>query len=240
MTAETPPGWYADPMGRFDHRYWNGTTWTDHVSRGGAQSTDALSAPTVSEPTAPIPPVTETPVAQTQAAMPPVAETPVAVPTGTAPVRMCPHCRAQSTTAAPTCPTCGKNFRSSSKWPWVLVAVFVVMAVGFFGCVALVGTAADRAVDVADRTLRTLSEEQARHAITRSQFDAVELGTSRADVVDQLGRQPADSQDSLQPGLDGGEAISTGCIYYYRTGATFGGQYQFCFTDDRLESKNSF
>jgi len=33
------PGWYADPSGRYDHRYWDGTTWTEHVSRGGVAST---------------------------------------------------------------------------------------------------------------------------------------------------------------------------------------------------------
>lgn len=35
-----PAGWYADPAGRFDLRYWNGTEWTEHVARGGQQYTD--------------------------------------------------------------------------------------------------------------------------------------------------------------------------------------------------------
>lgn len=35
-----PPGWYADPSGRFEQRYWDGGTWTEHVARGGAQYTD--------------------------------------------------------------------------------------------------------------------------------------------------------------------------------------------------------
>ncbi|MGZ4723096.1 MAG: DUF2510 domain-containing protein, partial [Ilumatobacteraceae bacterium] len=33
-------GWYADPAGRFELRYWDGTTWTEHVSRTGQQFTD--------------------------------------------------------------------------------------------------------------------------------------------------------------------------------------------------------
>jgi len=33
------PGWYADPSGRYDHRYWDGTAWTEHVSRAGEAST---------------------------------------------------------------------------------------------------------------------------------------------------------------------------------------------------------
>ena len=35
-----PAAWYKDPSGRYEMRYWNGTTWTEHVSRGGQQFTD--------------------------------------------------------------------------------------------------------------------------------------------------------------------------------------------------------
>lgn len=35
-----PAGWYADPSGRYEQRYWDGGTWTEHVARGGAQFTD--------------------------------------------------------------------------------------------------------------------------------------------------------------------------------------------------------
>jgi len=35
-----PAGWYADPSGRFDLRYWDGGQWTEHVSRAGQQFTD--------------------------------------------------------------------------------------------------------------------------------------------------------------------------------------------------------
>ncbi len=35
-----PAGWYADPSGRFELRYWDGTQWTEHVARGGQQFTD--------------------------------------------------------------------------------------------------------------------------------------------------------------------------------------------------------
>jgi hypothetical protein len=33
------PGWYADPSGHFEHRYWDGGAWTEHVSRGGVATT---------------------------------------------------------------------------------------------------------------------------------------------------------------------------------------------------------
>jgi hypothetical protein len=39
-TPSVPAGWYADPAGRFELRYWDGTAWTEHVSRGGQQYTD--------------------------------------------------------------------------------------------------------------------------------------------------------------------------------------------------------
>lgn len=29
------PGWYPDPSGLHDFRYWDGVAWTEHVSRGG-------------------------------------------------------------------------------------------------------------------------------------------------------------------------------------------------------------
>jgi uncharacterized protein YxjI len=40
-TAQPPaPGWYPDPAGRHEYRYWNGWRWTDDVSSHGRQSVD--------------------------------------------------------------------------------------------------------------------------------------------------------------------------------------------------------
>ena len=39
-TGGAPAGWYADPSGRFELRYWDGSLWTEHVSRAGQQFTD--------------------------------------------------------------------------------------------------------------------------------------------------------------------------------------------------------
>jgi uncharacterized protein YxjI len=50
----TPAGWYPDPAGRHEHRYWDGAQWTDHVSSHGRQSVDpptgAGAVPTVNRP----------------------------------------------------------------------------------------------------------------------------------------------------------------------------------------------
>lgn len=43
----TPPGWYADPMGRHEVRYWDGAQWTHHVASNGVQALDAPVAPVV-------------------------------------------------------------------------------------------------------------------------------------------------------------------------------------------------
>lgn len=36
------PGWYDDPDGTHEHRYWDGTVWTDQVSNQGVTSTSPL------------------------------------------------------------------------------------------------------------------------------------------------------------------------------------------------------
>jgi uncharacterized protein YxjI len=40
MTQSPAPGWYADPFGRHEARYFDGANWTEHVSSHGRQSTD--------------------------------------------------------------------------------------------------------------------------------------------------------------------------------------------------------
>ena len=35
-------GWYSDPTGRFERRYWDGHTWTKHVRAGGVSATDEV------------------------------------------------------------------------------------------------------------------------------------------------------------------------------------------------------
>jgi Domain of unknown function (DUF4328)/Protein of unknown function (DUF2510) len=44
-TTDDGPGWYSDPGRRFDHRYWDGEAWTEHVSVAGQPSTAPVVAP---------------------------------------------------------------------------------------------------------------------------------------------------------------------------------------------------
>lgn len=38
----TPSQWFPDPTGRFEHRYWDGQRWTEHVVRAGQQFGDPI------------------------------------------------------------------------------------------------------------------------------------------------------------------------------------------------------
>jgi hypothetical protein len=40
-----PPDWHPDPYGRATLRYWDGTGWTEHVTRGGHPGRDPLPTP---------------------------------------------------------------------------------------------------------------------------------------------------------------------------------------------------
>jgi Bacterial PH domain/Protein of unknown function (DUF2510)/Short C-terminal domain len=54
MGEEYAANWYADPTGRHQFRYHNGTAWTEHVSDNGQQSTDPVEATTPMGATAPM------------------------------------------------------------------------------------------------------------------------------------------------------------------------------------------
>jgi hypothetical protein len=44
-TTADGPGWYADPSRHYDHRYWDGSGWTEHVSKGGVASIAPVTPP---------------------------------------------------------------------------------------------------------------------------------------------------------------------------------------------------
>lgn len=48
----TPAAWYPDPSGDYDKRYWDGTSWTEHVVPRAAPTSDLLP----SDPTPVVPP----------------------------------------------------------------------------------------------------------------------------------------------------------------------------------------
>lgn len=44
LTPAVPAGWKADPTGRHQFRYWNGSHWTENVADAGVQDRDAVCA----------------------------------------------------------------------------------------------------------------------------------------------------------------------------------------------------
>ncbi len=45
--AEKEPGWFNDPYGRFQQRYFDGSRWSEHVATGGEQQVDPLGSSSV-------------------------------------------------------------------------------------------------------------------------------------------------------------------------------------------------
>ncbi|CDK00605.1 conserved hypothetical protein [Microbacterium sp. C448] len=41
MSSHAPAGWFPDPFARHEHRYWDGSQWTEHVGSQGRQLVDA-------------------------------------------------------------------------------------------------------------------------------------------------------------------------------------------------------
>ncbi len=50
-----PAGWFPDPLGRYDHRWFNGTTWTADVSVDGVRYVDPRPLPSGPLPSGPTP-----------------------------------------------------------------------------------------------------------------------------------------------------------------------------------------
>jgi hypothetical protein len=42
QVSQVPASWLADPSGRHQLRYWDGTRWTEHVSDNGVTSVDPV------------------------------------------------------------------------------------------------------------------------------------------------------------------------------------------------------
>lgn len=79
------PGWQPDPTGRHEHRFWDGTRWTDDVADRGVASVDPLAGP--ARPATPTPPTPQPqpqpqPIPQPQPQPQPAPQHFAAQPTG--------------------------------------------------------------------------------------------------------------------------------------------------------------
>ena len=132
----------------------------------------------------------------------------------TTPKRKCSHCGVESETFEPNCPNCGRSYGMSRK------ATIAIIAASAIGAILLIGGCAAFFVGVID--------EIEDSTITRSEFDSVELGTTRAEVEDRLG-----DPETV------GEFVGGECIYYNEAGNDdLDDPYlELCFAGGVLESK---
>jgi hypothetical protein len=135
------------------------------------------------------------------------------------------------TVAAPPAPAATQTIvvRKGHGCLWALL----IAAVVGIGVIVIVALAVNNAVD-------ELNKEQARHAITKTQFDAVPLGITHADLESQLGKPPEDTQEFVTKGILDEKDINSSCVYYNEVGESFGSRFQFCFDGDSLRSKNAY
>jgi hypothetical protein len=152
------------------------------------------------------------------------------------PTRNCPHCRAQSQTAAKRCPHCRKKFKKRSPLATLAIIIVVISALGIAGCGLLIGGAAV-AVDEA------VKAEEAK-GITKAQFDAVAARSSRADVESALGEPSSEYESEFDQAemakiTGGAETSQHECVYYSKQGQV-GGLFQFCFQDGVMQSKSAY
>jgi hypothetical protein len=159
----------------------------------------------------------------------------VSTPVFVAPVKVCPHCGAQAQTTELKCPACGKGYKKKNRtFLKVFLGVVVAVIVLAVGCTALIGGAANEVA-------KELDAEQKAHAISASTFDAIRLGATKQQVLAAAApATPADAQEFQQEGVLDSSQIDSSCIYFNRDGGSFGDIYQFCFTGNRLESKNAY
>lgn len=109
-----------------------------------------------------------------------------------------------------------------------LLALFILLVIVL--PIALIGGAA-----------KHVSNEQQKHAITQSQFDSVKLGISRAQLHQELGKPPENSQQGVNQSVGNSGQINHECDYYPQRDQSFSTtRYQFCFTNDSLTSKNKY
>ncbi len=107
--SQAPAGWYPQPDGT--QRYWDGATWTNHISTGvGADAADAP-APEVAAPDVPVP---EAPAPEAPSAMVAAAPEAPAVPAPAQPFGV----QATGIESAP---------KKRKVWPWLVGAGVVIL-----------------------------------------------------------------------------------------------------------------
>ncbi len=114
----------------------------------------------------------------------------------------------------------------------VMLGLILGAVVLIGGCTALIGAGANEAV-------KEIDKQQKANSITPAQFKGTKLGTSQKQVEKRFG-PAADAQEFESEAILDEEPQNSSCIYYNRRGGELGDIYQFCFTEGKLDSKNSY
>ena len=114
----------------------------------------------------------------------------------------------------------------------VMVGVLLAAVLLIGGCTVLIGAGANEAV-------KEIDKQQNANAITLEQYRDTKLGTSQKTVEKRFG-EAADAQEFENESIVDSEPQNSSCIYYNRKGGDIGDTFQFCFTDKKLDSKNSY
>lgn len=148
----------------------------------------------------------------------------------TAPNKVCPHCGAAAQTTSKKCPSCGKGYNKRT-------GLKIFAGICIVGLVLLIGTCALIVAGVGN-VVNELNEEQERSAISKAQYDALEIGMTQREVIASTGKQPEDRQTFQSESFLDEEPANSSCIYYNQEGGEFLDSYQLCFDEGVLTSKN--
>lgn len=128
----------------------------------------------------------------------------------------------------------------------MLAAIVVLVVVGVGAWLALRGgggsgkTGSTAVVPNPTLSAAALNADQLAHAISTAQFNSVALGTSEGLVVKMLGKAPQDPEDYVSNGVLKQTDLKTACLYYNKSGASFGSGFRFCFANLALANKTAF
>jgi hypothetical protein len=111
--------------------------------------------------------------------------------------------------------------RHRVRWPWVIVAIFVLVGIALVTGIGLIRGSAE------ERRAAPPSPKRAPHTITDRQYNFVSVGTPRAQVLLGLSKQPADRAEYRR--VFPAATTNRSCVYYYGEAPRI--SYSFCFGD---------
>ena len=120
-TQSPAAGWYDDPSGRFQHRYWSGEEWTENVSTDGVTTFHFLDAP--------FPPPTGTPPPP-----PPTAGHAAPAASHVTPAAHCRTCGASVSQYETVCRQCGAPPQAGTSFCWHCATATAPAAVVCVNC----------------------------------------------------------------------------------------------------------